>query len=73
MRRLLLILLLLFLIMFMVCRAESFPKEVETNILHAMEHFKKGFPNTEAHRLIRDAYGLIEPGFDKLECLLVIT
>jgi hypothetical protein len=43
----------------------NFPKEVETNVLQAREHLKEGFPNAEAHRLIRDAYGQIEPGFDK--------
>jgi hypothetical protein len=107
MRRLLLILLLLFLVIFTDCQAESFPnakeveikissalvhlknretgegiqsildallltaphsnfpKEVETNISQAREHLTNGFPNAEAHRLIRKTYGRIEPGFDK--------
>jgi len=43
----------------------NFPKELETNISQARAHLTNGFPNAEAHRLIRKTYGLIEPGFDK--------
>jgi hypothetical protein len=43
----------------------NFPKEVETNISQAREHLTNGFPNAEAHRLIRKTYGRIEAGFDK--------